>query len=469
MSRLRAAAGARELERVCEEVAAELVAAGVEPSFRIESVDWAGGATLICAERYWGRRLRTHPSVETAALCAQWLATHTVGLTPHQQAAIGESWSLGFGFATRDTVESRHELTTAFGGIVDQFAGSSPEICAFAALHHAAKLRANYWFDELDLFLESSPLASAIGEQPHGALFTALRAFAAYGSRRRTVEYASSLFDEAWAASPRSQQVMDVLLHALSAAPPFPGQGEQLRARAEEAVAAYPDDHTFRFRLATGQRQCARFAEAVASLDAALRLLSAARLWDSPFRQQYLRDREVSFELMRGYARTAARQRDVESRDEDVQQARDLVQDPSTMIRLVGLVAVLAVAIMVFAAGVADIDPAASVRTRLGQEAALGASLLLLTLMVTIAPGSSNGTRSSGSHHDGVSAAEPTPVPTVGSSACLPHEEMIPVADHALSWSRAHRAVTVPTVHQPAHRSESITPRGVGAGIAAKR
>lgn len=88
---------------------------------------------------------------------------------------------------------------------------------------------------------------------------------------------------------------------------------------------------------------------------------------------------------MRGYARTAARQRDVESRDEDVQQARDLVQDPSTMIRLVGLVAVLAVAITVFAAGVADIDPAASVRTRLGQEAALGASFLVLTLMATIA------------------------------------------------------------------------------------
>lgn len=158
-----------------------------------------------------------------------------------------------------------------------------------------------------------------------------------------------------------------------------------MRARAEDAVAAYPDDHTFRFRLATGQRRCARFAEAVDSLDAALRLLSAARLWDSPFRQQYLRDREVSLDLMRGYARTATRQQDAESRDEDIQQVRDRLQDPSMMIRLVGLVAALAVAITVFAAGVAETDPTASVRTRLGQEVALGASLLLLALMVTTA------------------------------------------------------------------------------------
>ncbi|ABW12069.1 conserved hypothetical protein [Parafrankia sp. EAN1pec] len=379
------AADSQALEHICGTTAARLVEAGVEPPFELTTTDLAADPWLICAERYWGRRLRTHPGVETAALCARWLGTRTAGLTPHQRAAISESWALSFAFATRDTVESHHDLTAAVDSIVRQFAGSSPEVCAFAAMYHASKLRTNYWFDELHLFLESSPLISVAGEQPHGALFTALRAFAAYGSRRRTVEYAASLFGEAWAASPRSQQVMDVLLHALSAAPPFPGQGEQLRACAEEAVAAYPDDHTFRFRLATGQRQCARYAEAVDSLDAALRLLSTARLWDSPFRQQYLRDREVSLDLMRDRACAAVRQQAAERSDEESRQLRGRVQDPNMLIRLVGLVAVLTVTFMVFAAGIAETDPAASLRTRLGQEAALGVSLLLLTVIVTAA------------------------------------------------------------------------------------
>ncbi|SBW27975.1 hypothetical protein FDG2_5487 [Candidatus Protofrankia californiensis] len=377
------AADLQALDRVCETTAASLVAAGVEPPFQVTSADLAGDPWLICAERYWGHRLRALPTIETAARCARWLGTHATGLTADQRAAISESWALRFAYTTRDTVESHHDLTAAVGSIVSQYAETSPDVCIFAALFHAGVLRANYWFDELHLFLESSPLTAAAGGQPHRALFTALRAFAAYGSRRRTVEYAANLCTEAWAASPRSHQVMDVLLHALSVAPPFPGQGEQLRARAEEAVAAYPDDHTFRFRLATGQRRCARYAEAADSLDTALQLLSAAREWDSPFRPQYLRDREMTLDLMRQDTHAAVPRQETDSWDMDAQRLRRRALDPTAAIRLVGLVAVLAIAVLVFTGGMADAGQV-SLRIRLGQEAALGGSLLLLALIVNV-------------------------------------------------------------------------------------
>ncbi|ABW12492.1 hypothetical protein Franean1_3080 [Parafrankia sp. EAN1pec] len=84
-------------------------------------------------------------------------------------------------------------------------------------------------------------------------------------------------------------------------------------------------------------------------------------------------------------AHAGARQQEAESGGEEAQQLRSRVQDPSMVIRLVGVVAVLTVTFMVFVAGIAETDPAASLRTRLGQEPALGVSLLLLVVIVTAA------------------------------------------------------------------------------------
>ncbi|GAB3668387.1 hypothetical protein GCM10027589_34820 [Actinocorallia lasiicapitis] len=127
---------------------------------------------------------------------------------------------------------------------------------AFAALYHAGKLRGNFAFDELRVFLESSLLALSAGRHLDSALFTALRAFAAFGSPSMTVDHAVSLLDSAWNSPDRTRHVIDVCLNALGAAHPFPDKGVLLRDRAAEAVELFPSDHLFRFRLAVGQRLC---------------------------------------------------------------------------------------------------------------------------------------------------------------------------------------------------------------------
>ncbi|KPM52563.1 hypothetical protein ACG83_30125 [Frankia sp. R43] len=294
VSRLRAAAGARELERVCEEVAADLVAAGVEPSFRIESVDWAGDATLICADRYWRRRLLAEPTVEVAAHCARWLVDHA---DPAVRPEIIEKWALGYGFITRDTVEPAAEVTTATGRVLQYSAGSA-EAAYFTALYHAAKLRADFWFEDLDRFVASSMLAVAAGPYRDGPLFTALRAFAACGMRNTA--RGTALVEAAWAAEPRSREVTDICLHAIDVAAPFDGQSELLRRYAEEAVATSPRAHLWWYRRARGERRCGDFDAALVSIETALGCLPAqgARTAHEHLQERYLGERDQIVTMM---------------------------------------------------------------------------------------------------------------------------------------------------------------------------
>ncbi|MCK9921021.1 hypothetical protein MXD61_03715 [Frankia sp. AgPm24] len=299
LSRAASAADSRELDGVCETVAAELVDAGVEPPFRIPSADFTVDPWLICADRYWRRRLLAEPTIETAARCARWLYDHTdpddpAGPQPRAiRPAVIEKWTLGYAFITRDSVESRQDLSLATGRIVEQYQGSV-DIAAFATLYHAGKLRANFAFDELRLFLDSSLLAVAAGQHRDDPLFTALRAFAALGSSTITIGHGLDLLDAAWTAPGRTRAVVDVCLNALWAAKRFPERGEWLRRQATEAVAAYPDDHLFHFRLARGHRLCGDYAAALSTIETALRLLPAigSRISHNTLQEQYLREQE---------------------------------------------------------------------------------------------------------------------------------------------------------------------------------
>ncbi|WP_261557058.1 hypothetical protein [Frankia tisae] len=376
-----ASADSRELDRVCEDVAAELIDADVEPPFQIPSADFVTDAWLICADRYWRRRFLREPTVEVAARCARWLYDHT---EPPIRPGIIEKWSLGYAFITKDTVESRHDLTLATGRIVETTQGSA-DLCSFAALYHAGKLRANFWFDELRQFLESSLLAVAAGHHRDDPLFTGLRAFAAFGSRTITTSHALDLLDTAWDATGRTRAVVDVCLGALAAAPPFPDQGEQLRRRATAAVAEFPDDHLFRFRLACGQRLCGDYTAALATIDAALRLLPAigTRISHQLLQEQYLRERDIIQKGLELAAWTASQQ--TRWRDQDTAN-RDLRRTLQTSaIRAVELVTVFTAAIA-FAVGSLQITLTGTLgfRDRALLLVILGAGLLLFAFAIII-------------------------------------------------------------------------------------
>ncbi|MEU6642825.1 hypothetical protein ABZ863_09750 [Saccharomonospora sp. NPDC046836] len=285
-----ATTGSRELDRICEAAAVELIASGVEPPFQVHSADFATDPFLICADRYWRLRFLELPTVDTAARCAQWL---TRSAKPEHHTAIAQKWALGYAFITRDTVESAGELTEASGWILQEHRGSAA-VAYFATLYHAGKLRANFAFDDLRLFLDSSLLALASDEHRTDPLFVALEAFAAFGSRTITSEHARSLVDKAWTSPARTPQVMDVCLNAFTASAPFEGQGDLLRTRATEAVAEVGDNHIFHFRLATGQRMCRDYAKALDTIDTALRLLPAIgnRGSHQLLQEQYLRERD---------------------------------------------------------------------------------------------------------------------------------------------------------------------------------
>ncbi|SBW21607.1 hypothetical protein FDG2_2057 [Candidatus Protofrankia californiensis] len=369
----------RERDRVCEAAAAVLIDAGVEPPFDVPTSDFAADPWLICADRYWRRRFLDAPAVEVAARCARWLADHAH--TDHV-TDIAEKWSLGYAFITKDTVESREDLTVATGRIIEQFQGSA-DICYFATVYHAGKLRANFWFDELHQFLESSLLAVAAGPHRADPLFVALRAFAGFGSRALTAEYASELLDQAWTASSRSRGVIDVCLNALWAASPFDAQGEQLRQHATEAVTEYPGDHLFRFRLATGQRMCESYDEALDSIDAALRLLPAigSRVSHKLLQEQYMRERDMIQEG-RQRARVAAdQQRRWQQQDEANHELQHTLQ--TSAIRAVELVAVFTAAIA-FAVGSLQVTLTGTLGLgdRIVLLAALGGGLLLFALLI---------------------------------------------------------------------------------------
>ncbi|MFD4989015.1 hypothetical protein [Streptomyces sp. NPDC058374] len=284
-------ADSRELDQVCEEVAAALYAEGTEPPFRVGSADFAADPQLICADRYWRLRFLDRPSVRTAAACSTWLVGH---VARDHRTEVLEKWSLGYAFITKDSVESGQELSQALEAIVGQDTPGA-DTAYFTTLYQAGKHRANFWFDELHQFLDSSPLALAAGSHRRSPLFTALRSFAAFGSRVVTADHAISLLDEAWHSPDRTRHVVDICLNGIQAATPFDGAAALLRDRAAEAVRDHPRDHIFHFRLASGQHLAGQLDDALASIDAALRHLPAqgSRGSHKLLQEQYLARRDA--------------------------------------------------------------------------------------------------------------------------------------------------------------------------------
>lgn len=182
---------------------------------------------------------------------------------------------------------------------------------------------------------------------------------------------------------PRSRAVVDVCLNALGAAPPFPDRGEQLRRRATEAVAEFPDDHLFQFRLACGQRLCGDHADALATVDTALRLLPAigTRISHALLQEQYLRERDIIEKGLELAAWTTSQQ--IRWRDQDTanQDLRQTLQ--TSAVRAVELVTVFTAAIA-FAVGSLQITLTGTLplRDRALLLVLLGAGLLLFALFV---------------------------------------------------------------------------------------
>jgi hypothetical protein len=374
-----AASDSRELDRICEQVAAALIDDGIEPPFQVSSADFDTDPFLICADRYWYRRFLALPSVRTAAECASWLNDQVAG---EHRAVIEQKWTLGYAFVTKDTVESRTELAEATEDIVSRDQ-SSGHIAFFAALYHAGKLRSNFNFDELRQFLESSLLALAAGARREEPIFIALQAFAAFGSRAITAEHAISLLERAWTSADRTRHVVDVCVNGLSSAAPFDTQGELLRQHAQEAITAYPNDHIFHFRLATGQHMCGDHDGALDNIDIALRLLPAIgnRGSHKLLQEQYLAKRDA---IQEGRLRAvwAAQQQQRWDRQEaanaDIQQT---VQ--SSAIRAVELVAIFTAAIA-FAVGSLQVtlNGSLTLSDRIWLVATLGAGLAIFALLI---------------------------------------------------------------------------------------
>jgi len=368
-----ATADSRELDRICEEVAAALVEAGQEPGFPVSSADFAGDPFLICADRYWRRRLLDRPTVEEAAACARWLSAHVAA---EYRETVTEKWAPGYAFITRDTVESPAELASA----AERLRTEADDTVRFAAYYQAGKLQANFQFDALRRFLDGSPLAARCREDD--PLLAALAAFAALGSRAAATGHAVELVDRAWTSPFRSRQVTDVCLHALWAARPFEGQGELLRARAEQAVAEHPQAHVFHFRLATGLRMCERFDEALDAVDAALRLLPAqgSRGSHGLLQEQYLRERHTILDGRQRAVWTARQQHLWDQQDAANRDIRSTLQ--SSTVRAMELVAVFTAAIA-FAVGSLQVTLSGTLGLgeRLWLLVGLGGGLLAFALL----------------------------------------------------------------------------------------
>lgn len=357
----------RELDRVCEEVAESLFADGTPPPFRLTSADFTTDPFLITADRYWRLRFLELPSVRTAAECARWLYEHaeeTADSGLPFRVEIEEKWALGYAFITRHTLDTPTEISEACPDIV-----GSAEIAYFATLYHAGKLRGNFHFDALHGFLEASLLAQAAGPHRTSALFTALRAFAAYGSRRLTAEHAADLLDHAWYSPHRTRHTVDICLNALAGATPFEGQGQLLRDRAQEATAERPDDHILMYRFAVGLRLCGEYDAALEAINLALALLPAtgSRGSHQLLQDEYLGHRERVLE-----GRTRAE-------EESAHRARWERQDAKyreVEARLNSSTSHLITMITVFLAAIAFI--LSSVQLTYGGELPLGDRMLLI-------------------------------------------------------------------------------------------
>ncbi|WP_405166142.1 hypothetical protein OG203_14305 [Nocardia sp. NBC_01499] len=374
-----AASGSRQLDRDCDRYARRYIDEGVEPQFEIRSTDFGGDPYFICADRYWNHRLTDEPTLHIAVECAGWLREHVAAGC---RDAIREKWALGYAFITRSSVESLDEVADATRDIV----ANDDRDCSrayFATLYHADKLAANFQFDELHQFLESSPLSMAAGTHRAAPLFIALQAFAAFGSRRITEEYARSLFDRAWHAPDRTHATIDVALNGLAVGVPFDAQGELLRTHAAEAVAAYPENHIFHYRLATGQYLCAAYDAALDSIDAALRLLPAIgwRVSHELLQGQYLTKREAILNGRTEAHRAAADRERVQHHEHTIAGMADTVRN--SMLRTVEVVSVFA-AIIAFAVGSLNVSLNGNLHLseRLWIVTLLGAGLLLFALLI---------------------------------------------------------------------------------------
>ncbi|KAF0846559.1 hypothetical protein [Nocardia caishijiensis] len=340
------AANSRELERECEQFALRYLAQQVEPQFDLDSADFDRDPLLICADRYWNQRFQAEPTLRTAVLCAGWMSEH---IADEVYEPIRQKWALGFAFITRDTVESADEIADATADVV----GADDSTCNkayFAALYHAGKLRANFFFAELEQFLAASPLAIAAGPHRNSVLFTALRAFAAFGSRTTAHQHACELLDQVWDSPQRSFAAVDVVLNGLASGVDFDGRGALLRDRAAEAVAAYPGRDILHFRLATGRWLCGEHDAAMSDIDEAIRLLPAKgwRVSHELLQSQYLARRDA-IEAARVIDRQARADRTrVEHTEQEVGRLAGEVR--GTVLRAVELVTIFA-AVVAFAVG----------------------------------------------------------------------------------------------------------------------
>ncbi|MGW0328987.1 hypothetical protein [Nocardia sp. NPDC003183] len=374
-----AATDSRELDRDCDRIAQQYLAQGVEPQFDLGSADFASDPRLICADRYWFHRFHAEPTLRTAVDCAGWLGEHATVVVADR---VREKWAMGYAFVTRSSVETAFEIADATGDIVASD-DSSCRRAYFATLYHAGKLRANFHFDELAAFLESSPLALAIGNHRRSPLFRALQAFAAFGSRRITHEHACRLFDEVWRDPGRTYAAIDVALNGLAISVDFDGHGVMLRDHANEVVADYPDDHLFRFRLATGQWLTGELDAAMSSIDTALALLPATgmRVSHKLFQNQYT-TRKEAIRVAQVAARRADAELDRAQRIEaDITSLAETVR--GSVIRAVELVSVFA-AVIAFAVGSLNVSLNGNLGLagRLWIIAGLGGGLAIFALLV---------------------------------------------------------------------------------------
>ncbi|MFE1591970.1 hypothetical protein [Nocardia sp. NPDC058705] len=373
------AANSRALERECEQIALQYLAQQVEPQFDVDSADFDRDPRLICADRYWNHRFRAEPTLYTAVHCAGWMGDH-IAAAVHEP--IREKWALGYAFITRDSVESADEISDATADIVAAD-DSSCNKAYFATLYHAGKLRADFLFDELAQFLDSSLLAVSTGPHRESVLFNALRAFAAFGSHRTNARFACELFEQVWSAPHRTFAATDVVLNGLAVSADFPGRGELLRDRAAEAVAAYPGSHILTYRLATGRWWCGEYDAAAIDIDEALRLLPANgwRVSHELLQGQYIARRDA-IEAARVQDGQARADRDRGERTEaEIGRLAESVR--GSVVRAVELVSVFA-AVIAFAVGSLNIslNGNLSLGGRLWIVAELGGGLALFALIV---------------------------------------------------------------------------------------
>jgi hypothetical protein len=369
--------GPLQLERVCRQVATELIEAGSEPDFAVTTSDFHTDPRLLCADNYWSQRLLADPTITTAAACARWLQEH-VELAV--QPAIEQRWALGTAYITRDIVETPAELAAATARLLKD-PTTDENAALFATLYHAGKFRANRSFDDLRRFLDSSALVEAAGARRGDPVLTALQAMAAFGSRAMTTEHAIELLKRAWDAPTRTYAVTDLCLQAISDSLPFDGQGSLLVEYASQAVQTYRTDSIFSYRLASGLHMCQRSDEALAAIDEAIRLQpTVGGVSHQLFQQQYLSKREAILEGRLRAQWAAEQQQRWEQQEQANAAIRETVQ--SSTVRAVELVAIFTAAIA-FAVGSLQVtlNGNLQLRDRVWLVVALGAGLAVFALL----------------------------------------------------------------------------------------